>query len=225
MLKEDIRRLTIHLRVEQALEHKTSDYKDLILRIGINDGKLNETRLSVKTALATYNIALCRRASELLYKKCPRELRDMVLAYVTMGQVRVFNVSSIATWRQSHPRSAHDPLCSGHFWRDEVVGPTAAMELIESWYRHAIFDVSHLTPRLNGSGSLLHLRFITDHDRFGMGFKPLELLGNIATSFTLILEQFPRLERYHSYKKELDELFVLKHGARIHLRIETPAYV
>jgi hypothetical protein len=74
-----------------VLASEKSEHDDLLHRLTTNSHLRTDVARKIKNAYDTYNATLSSRACKALYIKCPRELRDMVYAYVTAKEVVVNN--------------------------------------------------------------------------------------------------------------------------------------
>ena len=142
-------------------------------------------------------------------------------------------------WYPPSPCTFKDRLCAAHYWRIGVVGYEVQKEMTESWYHNATFHLEF--PRGTrewDNNPTLHRDFlrntrqyyrpaiVLDHlprmlwyDRFGLGFKPEQLLRNIV----FVLDLPARADdHFGSILTGLDNLALLKQGAKIHLRLRLP---
>jgi hypothetical protein len=275
MLREDHIRLEYHVREKGISAPEKSEYDDLLNRLNTMGHMRRAVDRRIEKARDAYNVAVCRRICNALYNKCPRELRDMVYAYVITKDVvddsisvdasRLYGYSfrhvvpisssqskscsernlskcSLANlfprnqfdycppphsaWRPTRPRPSTDVLCPEHFWRDEIVGTEVALELADSWYRHAEFNLGCPNgPNKIWTENFSQLVSTMAHDRFQHDFKPWQLIGNVTATVALGPARVAFGGGYEYTSKDLKQLFVLKEGARILLSITCRRFV
>lgn len=117
------------------------------------------------------------------------------------------------------PRSRSNLLCSTHFWFEDVTGLDIGRELAESWYRNSEFNISRHAPSSGSLTNALMGSFLLETDRFKLGLKPQELIGDIACDLHLTHNDEDRDDWTAAIKAALLELTNFKHGTRIHLRL------
>lgn len=122
----------------------------------------------IEETAEAYNLAVCRTIGLAMHKKLPRELRDMVYAYLTTLELELSDKPDLhsrkefservqqpkcmeglakppryTTYFALQPHSKNDGLRSEHYWRDDVVSSKVASEPIESWYRNNTFYMNY----------------------------------------------------------------------------------
>ncbi|CAN9360326.1 unnamed protein product [Alternaria sp. RS040] len=135
-----------------------------------NFGIHRDVSEDVEEAVEANNLAVCRTIGLAMHKKLPRELRDMVYAYLTTLELELSDKPDLhsrkefsqrvqqpkcmegtakppryTTYFALQPHSKNDGLCSEHYWRDDVVSSKVASEPIESWYRNSTFYMNYTT--------------------------------------------------------------------------------
>jgi hypothetical protein len=95
MLREDHIRLEYHVREKGISAPERSEYDDLLNRLKTKGHMRRAVDRRIEKARDAYNVAVCSRICNALYDKCPRELRDMVYAYVITKEVVVDDSISV----------------------------------------------------------------------------------------------------------------------------------
>jgi hypothetical protein len=187
----------------------------------------------IQVATEEYNIVTCQQLAKLLIDKLPRELRDVVYQHLVPRRVkRIYTVMEVyldtcvereyvcgyGPYIPISPLSIDNTLCSGHFWRTEVIGVNMARELVESFYRYAMFSGT----RHSSTSSVLP--FLLKNDRFNMGLNPQSFIGNFEHRFFIEDEQMASGYEASLWRKAtldgMEALFLLKKKASIRLKIE-----
>jgi hypothetical protein len=135
--------------------------------------------------IAIFAAPQCRQLCEAMYDKLPRELRDMVYAYILNDELRNRGVSvathpsSCSTRRSDSlsfypkPHKCKDGICAKHFMDLRYTGGLVGTDIVESFLSEAVFDLEpgweHLPYLLNsdrwciGSPAYRYIRWIDIH--------------------------------------------------------------
>ncbi|KAG9195338.1 hypothetical protein G6011_00459 [Alternaria panax] len=170
-----------------------------IKRIKPNLGIDRDVSKDIEEATEAYNLAVCRTIGPAMHSTLPRELRDIIYAYLTTLELdlsvkpgpcprkdlcgRVKQPKSLeglarppryTAYFAVQPRSKNDGLCSERYWRDDVVSAEVASELVESWYRNSTFYMKYTI--LDEAEFDECFKKLLNEDRFGTGLNPRELI-------------------------------------------------
>lgn len=154
----------------------------------------------------------CLSVCEAVQHRLPRELRDMILGYLLLEDgvhARLF-----------HYYNTLDPKAPRHYWSKDFTGEATLRELTESWYRSVRFDFDR---SLNFLPHLLAQVDTTLH------CTRQELIGK--ASFKILqcdLDVWPAadasgiLSPRDLLLKNMENLFKLRHSAKIYVILESP---
>lgn len=174
-LNECQQSVSLHEGLEKIL-HLTADLDGsptpTIDCIKSNLGVERDFSKDIEEATEAYNVAVCRTIGPAMYRKLPRELRDMIYEYLTTS---VLHLTPIAAYFASED-SDKDDLCPERYWRADVIGPEVIHELRESWYRNTTFHV-------DGDQSI---KTLLDKDRFDAGLQPRELINKVTRQIGIV---------------------------------------
>ena len=186
-------------------------------------------------ATELYNIAVCRIIGPAMYTTLPREIRDMVYEYLTPHQLDITlrpcypcAESDLLHVYRGHldyslyfapqPRSQDDELCPEHYWRDDIISPGVAHELMEAWYRNSTFNM--WADWICEGWPAEWLNILLNNDRFEARLRPHEMI----TKFAFEVQFSYRTGAIDSHWQKslleaLDSLFSLKEATQIDLRV------
>jgi len=190
-------------------------------------------------ATELYNIAVCRVIGPAMYTTLPREVRDMVYEYLTPHQLDItlrpcypcaesdlLHVVDYANrgyldydlYFAPQPRSQDDWLCPEHYWRDNVISPGVAHELMEAWYRNSTFNM--WADWICEGWPAEWLNTLLNNDRFGARLRPREMITKFAFEVQF---SYGTAEIDSHWQKSLleafDSLFSLKEATQIDLSV------
>ncbi|KAI4662982.1 uncharacterized protein J4E79_004294 [Alternaria viburni] len=190
-------------------------------------------------ATELYNIAVCRVIGPAMYTTLPREIRDMVYEYLTPHQLDITlrpcypcaesdllhvvdhvnpKYFDYDLYFAPQPRSQDDWLCPEHYWRDNIISPGVAQELMEAWYRNSTFNM--WADWICEGWPAEWLNTLLNNDRFGAGLRPREMITKFAFEVQI---SYWRGEIDSHWQKSLmealDSLFSLKEATQIDLSV------
>lgn len=205
-LNECQQSVSLHEGLENILHHTTDLDGSPTPTIDCIKSNLDIERdfsKDIEKATEAYNVAVCRNIGPAMYKRLPRELRDMVYEYLTTSKLHTTSITAYLAVENSNT----DILCPERYWRASVIGSEVAHELKESWYRNTTF-------RVDGNMSI---KTLLDKDRFGIGLEPRDLINKLTRQISVV--GFSTKDGNVQTLLNLCELFLLRTVTQLHVNV------